>query len=206
MPGSPPRRCLILFGRRSARSHSPLLRCLERSNGKIQPHYLRVSQKFGQNTTSFWLTSSRWRWIACLSSSRRMASCGMHERGQFRKNGRCLALKRGAAGKVAGQRVGKGCHELIPFLARVNRARATALARKKAAASRCCIRRQFRNDRHCLALKRGAAGKVAGQFRCERFRVGECCACSGRVPRALASPVPCRARDTFRKPRAFCGD
>jgi len=54
-------------------------------------------------------------------------------------------------------------------------------------------RRQFRNDRHALALKRGAAGKVAGQFRCERFGAREDRACRGRVPHPFTSPVPCRA-------------
>jgi hypothetical protein len=33
-----------------------------------------------------------------------------------------------------------------------------------------CKRRQFRNDRHALVLKRRAAGKVAGQRCRESFR------------------------------------
>jgi DNA-binding XRE family transcriptional regulator len=53
--------------------------------------------------------------------------------------------------------------------------------------------------------KRRAPGKVAGQRCGERFSAGEDRACSGRVPRLLAPPVPCRAADTFRKPRLLCG-
>jgi hypothetical protein len=71
--------------------------------------------------------------------------------------------------------------------------------------SSCCIRRQFGNDRPALALTRCAPGKVAGQFRCEGFSAGEDRACSGRVPRLLASPVPCRSTDAFGKPRLFRG-
>ena len=78
------------------------------------------------------------------------------------------------------------------------------IAQKKAAAARR-QRCEFRNDRHALALKRGAAGKVAGQFRSEGFSAGEDRACSGRVPRLFASPVPCRARYAFGKPRLLCG-
>jgi hypothetical protein len=52
-------------------------------------------------------------------------------------------------------------------------------------------RGQFRNDCHALAFERRAPGKVAGQRCGERFSAGEDGACSGRVPRLLASPVPC---------------
>jgi hypothetical protein len=68
-----------------------------------------------------------------------------------------------------------------------------------------CIRRQFRNDRHAFAFERRASGKVAGQRCCESFGAFKGSAYSGRVPRLLASPVPCRAADAFRKPRLFCG-
>ena len=69
-------------------------------------------------------------------------------------------------------------------------------------AGRC---RQFRNDRHALAFERRASGKVAGQRCGERFSASKDGACSGRVPRPLASPVPSRSRYAFRKPRLFCG-
>jgi hypothetical protein len=67
-----------------------------------------------------------------------------------------------------------------------------ALARKEAAASGCCIRRQFGNDRHALAFERRAPGKVAGQRGGEGFRAfegGTCKRHRSRVPRPLAPPA-----------------
>ena len=55
-------------------------------------------------------------------------------------------------------------------------------------------RRQFRKDRHGLALKRRTPGKVAGQCRDEGFRPFDTCTShSRRPPRLLLAPVPCRA-------------
>jgi hypothetical protein len=68
-------------------------------------------------------------------------------------------------------------------------------------------RRQFCKDCHGLALKRRASVEVARQSRREGFRPveGGVCICHGcRLLRPLAPPVPCRAADACRQPRALC--
>jgi hypothetical protein len=79
------------------------------------------------------------------------------------------------------------------------------LCTKRGAIPPGCIRRQFGNDRRCFTFERRAPCEVAGQCCCERFRTFKGGGYSGRVPRLAASPVPCRAADTFRKPRLLCG-
>jgi hypothetical protein len=67
------------------------------------------------------------------------------------------------------------------------------------------IRGQFRNDRRRFTLKRRAAGKIAGQFGCEEFRLRQGCGATSlrcRLLRRLPPPVPCRTADAFRKAKA----
>jgi len=94
---------------------------------------------------------------------------------------------------------------LDPFAPVMRRNRTSKQSRRESYAVAGRKRCQFRNDRHALAFERRASGKVAGQRCRERFRTGEDGACGGCVPRLLAPPVPCRAADACRKPRALCG-
>jgi hypothetical protein len=66
-------------------------------------------------------------------------------------------------------------------------------------------RRQFLNNRHALALKRRAAGKVAGQRCGKRLGAVKGSADKSRVPRPFAAHVPCRAADACGQPRLLCG-
>jgi hypothetical protein len=71
--------------------------------------------------------------------------------------------------------------------------------------SSCGIRGQFGQHQHAFALTRLAAGKIAGQRCGERLGAVKGSADKSRLLRLLASPVPCRAADTCRKPRLLCG-